>query len=277
MGGGLPSGPGAVMDGGMSERPYEQAGGGFVNPAKVRLAAGEAIGAFMVAVPSVAAVQILARSGIDALILDMEHGAIDLATLQAMIAATQGTRAAPLVRVPATEPWLVKPVLDAGAMGVNFPLIGSAKEARSAAAAVRYPPIGVRGYAPSFAATRWGVSEAEYWRIADREILNIITIETPAAIAALDDILGVPGIDVAAIASFDLSMSLGRPGAFDDPEMRRLVAEAETKIKRAGIVMAGVALSAEVAAAKRAAGYRMLLKGFDVAMLGKAAHDAAGF
>ncbi|MGH7119234.1 MAG: HpcH/HpaI aldolase family protein [Acetobacteraceae bacterium] len=261
----------------MSERTYQEPGGGFVNPAKARLAAGQVIGAFMVAMPSVAAVQILARSGIDALILDMEHGAIDPATLQAMIAATQGTAAAPLVRVPATEPWLVKSVLAAGAMGVNFPLIGSADEARRAAAALRYPPAGVRGYAPSFAPARWGVDVEEYWRIANREILNIITIETPEAIAGLDEILAVPGIDVAAIASFDLSMSLGRPGAFEHPEMRRLVAEAETKIRRAAIVMAGVALSPEEAAAKRARGYRMLLKGFDVAMLEKAAGDAVGF
>ncbi|MGH7050743.1 MAG: HpcH/HpaI aldolase family protein [Acetobacteraceae bacterium] len=261
----------------MSEVHYEGTGHGFVNPAKARLAAGAVIGAFMVAIPSPALVQTLARSGIDALIFDMEHGAIDLGTLQAMIAATQGTGAAPLVRVPATEPWLVKPVLDAGAMGINFPLIGSAAEARRATAALRYPPAGVRGYAPSFAAARWGVGVAEYWRIADQEILNIITIETPEAIAALDEILTVPGIDVAAIASFDLSMSLGRPGEFEHPAMRRLVAEAETKIRTAGIVMAGVALSAAAAVARRAAGYRMLLKGFDVLMLAAAAHDAAQF
>ncbi|MGH7161340.1 MAG: hypothetical protein ACREFS_14830, partial [Acetobacteraceae bacterium] len=84
-------------------------------------------------------------------------------------------------------------------------------------------------------------------------------------------------IDVAAIASFDLSMSLGRPGEFEHPAMRRLVAEAETKIRTAGIVMAGVALSAAAAVARRAAGYRMLLKGFDVLMLAAAAHDAAQF
>lgn len=251
--------------------------GDFLNPARARLAEGGEIGAFMVAIPSVALVQILARSGIEALILDMEHGAIDLATLQAMIAATQGTAAAPLVRVPACEPWLVKPVLDAGAMGINFPLVGSAEEARRAVASVRYPPAGVRGYAPSFAAARWGVSTAEYWRIADREILSIITIETPEAIASLDAILAEPGIDIVAIASFDLSMSLGRPGEFDHPEMRRLVGEAEAKIRQAGIVMAGVALSVEAAAAKRAAGYRMLLKGFDVAMIETAARAAAGF
>lgn len=261
----------------MSEPQYQGRGSGFVNPARARLAAGEVIGAFMVAIPSVAEVQVLARSGIDALILDLEHGTIDLSTLQAMIAATQGTACAPLVRVPAAEPWLVKPVLDAGAMGINFPLIASAAETRRAAAALRYPPRGVRGYAPSFAALRWGVEVAEYWRIADREILNVITIETPEAIAALDEILAVPGIDVVAIASFDLSMSLGRPGEFDHPSMRRLVAEAEAKIRQAGIVMAGVALSADAAVAKRALGYRMLLKGFDVAMLEKAAHDAARF
>ncbi|MDA8051260.1 MAG: aldolase/citrate lyase family protein [Rhodospirillales bacterium] len=261
----------------MSQQSSPQIAGGFLNPAKAHLAAGSAIGAFMVATPSAALVQVLARSGIDALILDMEHGAIDLATLHAMIAATQGTGTAPLVRVPANEPWLVKPVLDAGAMGINFPLVGSAEEARRTTAAVRYPPAGVRGYAPSFAAARWGVSREEYWRIADREILNIITIETPEAIAALDEILAVPGIDVAAIASFDLSLCLGHPGEFDHPEMRRLVGEAEAKIRRAGIVMAGVALSAEAARAKQAAGYRVLLKGFDVAMLEAAARAAAAF
>jgi 4-hydroxy-2-oxoheptanedioate aldolase len=258
-------------------QPSSEAAGGFANPAKAKLAAGACIGAFMVATPSVALVQVLARSGVDVLILDMEHGAIDLATLHAMIAATQGTAAAPIVRVPANEAWLVKPVLDAGAMGINFPMITNAEQARRAAASVRYPPAGMRGYAPAFAAVRWGVSTPEYWRIADREILNIITIESPEAIAELDAILAVPGIDVVAIASFDLSLSLGRPGQFDDPSVRGLVQQAEARITRAGVPMAGVALSATAAAAKRAAGYRMLLKGFDVQMIEAAARIAAEF
>ena len=238
------------------------------------LAAGECATCFMVTMPSVAMVQVLASSGVDALIIDMEHGPIDLATAHAMIAATKGVPAVPIVRVPWSEPWLAKPVLDAGAFGINFPMISSAVLARETVRAVRYPPTGGRGWAPSYAPLRWGLSTEEYLRSADREVLNIVTIEEPAAIEALDEILAVPGIDVVVIASFDLSMAMGRPGKFDDPELRRLVAAAEDRIRASGLPLGGVALTAEAARAKRAAGYRLLLVGFDVLMVEQAARAA---
>src|SRR5918998_3967904 len=195
------------------------------NPLKSKLAAGECVTCFMVTVPSVAMAQVLASSGVDCLIVDMEHGPIDVATAHAMVAATRGTGAAPVVRVPWAEPWFAKPVLDAGAMGINFPTVSTAALARETVRAVRYPPLGARGYAPSYAPVRWGLPPADYLRVANDEILNIVTIEEPEAIRRLDEILAVPGIDVVVIASFDLSMSMGVPGRFDDPELVRLVAE----------------------------------------------------
>ena len=104
-------------------------------------------------------------------------------------------------------------------------------------------------------------------------MLNVITIEDAEAVHNLDAILAVPGIDVVAIASFDLSMSLGVPGQLDHPKLTALVSEAEVKVKRAGIPLAGVALTAEAARAKRAAGYQMLLVGFDVQMVEGAARS----
>jgi 4-hydroxy-2-oxoheptanedioate aldolase len=248
-----------------------------MNPLKAKLAAGGCATSFMVTMPSVAMVQVLAASGIDGLIIDMEHGPIDLATAHAMIAATQGTAATPLVRVPSTETWLAKPVLDAGTFGINFPMVATAEMARATVRAVRYPPMGGRGYAPSYGPLRWGLPPADYLRVANDEVLNIITIEEPEAIASLDEILAVPGIDVVVIASFDLSMSMGVPGRFDDPDLLRLVATAEDKIRRAGLPLGGVALSAEAARAKRAAGYQLLLLGFDVLMVEAAARAAVGF
>jgi 4-hydroxy-2-oxoheptanedioate aldolase len=248
-----------------------------VNRLKQKLAAGECATAFMIAMPSVAQAQILASSGVDCLIFDMEHGAIDLPTLHAMVAATRGTAATPTARVPWTEPWLAKPVLDTGVLGVNFPMISSAALARASADAVRYPPAGRRGYAPSFAPVRWGMSGADYLRAANHEILNLITIEEPEAIRDLDQILAVPGIDAVAIASFDLSLSMGIPGQFEHPDLRRLVTEAEAKILRAGLPLGGVALTADAARAKLAAGYRLLLVGFDVLMVEQAARAAVGF
>jgi 4-hydroxy-2-oxoheptanedioate aldolase len=250
------------------------AGAGTVNHLRAKFAAGEVATPFMVTMPSVAMAQVLAASGADCLIIDMEHGPIDLATVHAMVAATQGTRATPIVRIPWTEHWLAKPVLDTGAMGINFPMISTAEMARATVAALRYPPEGLRGSAPSYAPVRWGLSPAEYIQRANQEILNIITIEDADAVRNLDAILAVPGIDAVAIASFDLSMSLGVPGRFDHPDVRALVAEAEAKVLRSGIPMGGVALTPEAARAKRAAGYRMLLAGFDVAMVDVAARTA---
>ena len=244
------------------------------NRLKAKLTAGETVTAFMVTMPSVAMAQVLSASGVDCLIIDMEHGPIDIATVHAMVAATRGTEATPIVRVPWTEHWLVKPVLDTGAMGINFPMISTAEMARASVAALRYPPDGVRGVAPSYAPLRWGLGMADYLRQANREMLNVITIEDTEAVHNLDAILAVPGIDVVAIASFDLSMSLGVPGQLDHPKLTALVAEAEVKVKRAGIPLAGVALTAEAALAKRASGYQMLLVGFDVQLVEGAARGA---
>lgn len=241
------------------------------NHAKAKLAAGENLTAFMVELPSVGLVQVLAASGVDVLIFDMEHGPIDMQSLHAMVAATRGTPVTPIVRIPWTEPWLVKTALETGAMGINFPMISTPELARRASESLRYPPNGSRGYAPSLAAARWGVSGPEYIRAADSELLNVITIEDAQSVEQLDEILAVPGIDVAAIASFDLSMSLGVPGQFDHPEVQALVRKAEEKVRRAGTPLGGVALDAQTAHKKRAAGYRMLLLAFDVMMIEQAA------
>lgn len=248
-----------------------------LNRLKRKLLAGECATAFIVTMPSVAQAQILAGSDVDCLIFDMEHGPIDLTTLHAMVAVTCRSPATPIVRVPWTEPGLAKPVLDTGALGINFPMVADAAMARATVHAVRYPPTGNRGYAPSYAPVCWGVSPPEYLRIADREIFNLITIEDPDAIGRLDEILAVPGIDAVAIASFDLSLSMGIPGAFEHPDLKRLVGEAEAKIRRAGLPLAGVALSADAARTKRAAGYQLLLVGFDVPMVQEGARRAVAF
>ena len=141
------------------------------NPLKAKLAAGDCATCFMATMPSVAMAQVLAASGADALIVDMEHGPIDLATAHAMIAATKGTPAVPLVRVPWSEPWLAKPVLDAGAYGVNFPMVSTAELARETVArsATRPPASRLR---PGLRADRWGLSTEDYLRVADREVLT---------------------------------------------------------------------------------------------------------
>lgn len=245
-----------------------------MNQLKRRLAEGEVTTAFFVTMPSVTMVQLLAASGVDCLILDMEHGQIDQPTLHAMIAATRGTAATPIVRLPWMEPWLAKPVLDAGAFGLCFPMIANAAQAAATVRAVRYPPLGERGLAPSYAPARWGMAMPDYLKVADGELINMITIEQPEAVERLDEILAVPGIDAAAIATWDLTMCLGVPGQRDHPEVRRLTEIAERKILDAGIAMCGIAPDTKAAEEMVERGYRMLLLGFDVQLVQGAASQA---
>ncbi|MGI9333090.1 MAG: HpcH/HpaI aldolase family protein [Gammaproteobacteria bacterium] len=238
-----------------------------LNPLKARLDAGKPGVGVLVSVPGVPVAQILATAGFDWLFIDMEHCPIDIASAHAMIVATMGTDAAPIVRVPKNLPWLVQPVLDAGAMGVVFPMIKNADEARAAVATVRYPPTGVRGFGPLYATRRFGTDFNGYPDLADREILCILLIEHQEAVENIAEIVAVPGIDVCFIAPFDLAMSFGYRDGPDHPEVHRAVAAAEHAILKSKITLGGLALDAGLANSMIRRGYRLILGGFDTQLL----------
>ena len=242
------------------------------NGVKAALAAGRAAVGYLVMLPALGAVHALAASGSDFVLIDLEHAPLGIETAAGLIAATSGTTAAPLVRVPGPYSDLVKPVLDSGAFGIVFPQISSVAEARACVEVSRYTPQGKRGYGPAYAALRWGTSAAEYVAAANDHLLVVVLIESPAGVAALDDILTVEGIDVVTIARGDLAASLGVAGRFDDPRLMDLVAEAEAKIRaRPGVALGGNAAGAEEARAMIAAGYRWLVLGTDIALVQRTA------
>ncbi len=241
-------------------------------PLRRSLAEGQATLGYLVTMPSVPMVQALARTGVDWLMLDMEHAPVGIESVAAMIAATGGTPAAPLVRVPGVRPELVKPALDCGALGVVFPQIATRAEAEATVQAVRYAPAGRRGYGPTYAALRWGLSNLEYLEAANDAVLNVVLIESLAGVDALGDILAVPGIDVVAVARGDLSQGLGLAGQFDHPRLREVVATAEDKIlARDGVALGGIAFSAEEARTMIARGYRFIVLGSDAGLIAGAA------
>lgn len=244
-----------------------------LNPLKGRLQAGKPVFGVLVTMPSVQTIQILARAGFDWLLIDMEHGPIDIASAHAMIAATAGTRAVPLVRVPWNLPWLVKPILDAGAFGIVFPMIRSRNEAETAVRAVRYPPAGERGWGPFYAPLRWDVTVPDYVKAANDEILTVLLIEHIDAVRRVDEIVSTPGIDVAVIAPFDLATSLGHQGA-DHPEVQAAIVDTEAAILRSPAVLGGLALSPEQANRMVERGYRFLALGYDAMLLQRGAASA---
>ena len=244
-----------------------------INPLKARLADGRPGVGLLVSMPSPHTVQVLADCGFDWLFLDMEHGPITIESIYAMINATNGSRTAPIVRVPWNVHWLAKPALDAGAMGIIFPMIRSAAEAVEAVKAVRYPPTGERGFGPFYAPLRFGLDMKTYADPADEEIMCILLIEHKDAIDDIDNIVNVPGIDACLIAPFDLAMSYGYRDGPDHPEVQEGIAKAEAALLKSPIHLGGLAVTNELANSMIERGYRLILTGFDTLLLQRAASD----
>lgn len=194
----------------------------------------------------------LARSGLDFVFIDMEHGALDIETLQVfLLGMTDKSRimqkgnlqpdVTPIVRIPVNggdlATFVVKQVLDVGAMGVMFPYINNAEEALRAVRSVRYPqrrgspdfePQGIRGSGAGNASWLWGVSDysarADVWPLDPRgEIMAVIQIETAEAMRNLDAILDVPGISAIFVGPSDLGLSLGVSGPEGQAELEAAV------------------------------------------------------
>lgn len=246
------------------------------NPYKAKLKAKQPAFGLMLTIPSPQLAQVVARAGFDWIMIDREHGPIDITVCQQMIAATQGTDAAPIVRIREIDSELAKPVLDAGAFGVIFPMVKTADEAKHCVAALRYPPQGVRGIGPIMASVRWGITAAEYLKTANEELMTIALIEHIDAVRNIDKILAVRGLDVAQIAPFDLSASLGRPGQLDHPEVKKAIATAEKAIAKSSVTLGGLAQTTENAKKMIARGYRAILMTHDVGMIQTASAGLLG-
>ena len=213
-------------------------------------------------IPSVQTVRIMAQS-LDWIIVDLEHGPIDLTAAHAMIVATAGTPCVPMVRIAANEPHLAKAPMDLGALGINFPMISSRAEAEKAVRSVRYPPRGDRLWGPFHAPFRWNVAMADYMAVADDDMICMVTIEHVEAVERIDEIMATDGIDVAVIGPGDLATSINKRGLIDDPEVKCLIARAEAGIFKSGVPIGGVARTPEQANQMIARGYLMLALGFD--------------
>jgi 4-hydroxy-2-oxoheptanedioate aldolase len=212
----------------------------------------------------------LAReTGIDAVVLDMQHGVIDFLT---------ATRAIPLVaaagkpcipRIPVGEFATASRLLDAGAAGIIAPMINTVEDARRFAAFVKFPPQGERSWGPHPALTLSGLQSAEYFRTANSFLRTFAMIETREALDRVDDILAVDGIDAIFIGPSDLSIGLSRGAALDPngAEVNSAIDHALARAKAAGKIAGIYAPSGERAADFARRGYPFISVGSDLAFL----------
>ena len=159
----------------------------------------------------------LAACGVDFVIYDMEHGRCDIGLVSEMIASCRGSDIVPMVRVPDLEAAPLSRVLDLGARGVMVPRIETRAQMERAVGELKYAPAGTRGVALGIAHDLYRAGGQAFFREANEDTAVIAILETVRAYENLDEIVSVPGLDVAWMGHYDLTVSMGIPAQFDHP------------------------------------------------------------
>lgn len=173
------------------------------------------------------------RMGYDFVWIEGEHTDLTGPMIFNGILATQAGGAAAFVRVPSHDPALVKPILDGGADGIIFPMVNTAEQAKQVAQACRYYPLGNRSFGPGRGMNYGMIPLNQYLEHAEKNVCCFIQIETKEAVENLDEILQVDGITACICGAMDLSLSVGKLGQMDDPEVQDLMMTMINKCKAA--------------------------------------------
>lgn len=176
----------------------------------------------------------LGHLGFDFLVVDMEHTPIETPDLAHILRAIQTTPAAAVPRLAWNDPVMIKRAMDSGAQTLMLPFVQTAEEAAAGVRAALYPPEGTRGVAGVHRGSRYG-SVPDYFRRANAEACVIVQIETPQALAALDEIAATPGLGGVFVGPADLSASMGRLGEMTHPDVQNALRDAAEKTRRAGV------------------------------------------
>ena len=183
--------------------------------------------------------EVMGLAGFDWLLLDGEHAPNDVLSFIPQLMALKDSPSAPVVRPQWNDTVIIKRLLDAGFYNFLIPFVESADDAKRAVAATRYPPQGVRGVSVSHRSNRYG-TVPEYFEVINDNISVIVQIESRKAVAVIDEICAVEGVDCVFIGPSDLAAGYGYLGNPLHPEvqqaMQKIIASAKEHGKPVGIL-----------------------------------------
>ena len=242
---------------------------------KQRIKSGEAVHGTWLSMDSLVSAEILGHAGFDWVLVDMEHGIYSEMEAFNMVRTLKSCPTTPLVRIESHSQQRTQRILDMGAAGVMFPQVHSAEEAQHALSAMYYPPLGKRGGALMAPAVGYGDRFDEYRDNLQHQVIGIVQVETPGAIAEIDEIAALPLLDVLFVGPLDLSMTMGTYGTKDHPDfiaaMKKTVKAAQKHGKAAGILL----LNADQYEKYYDWGFRMIACGVDALFLKNGAEQLA--
>ncbi|HEV2273224.1 MAG TPA: aldolase/citrate lyase family protein [Acidobacteriaceae bacterium] len=206
----------------------------------------------------------LAACGLDFVIFDMEHGRCDIPLMAEMIASCRGSNIVPFARVPDVAYAPLSRVLDLGARGVMVPRVETKAQAEEIVQQLKYAPMGRRGVALGIAHDLYRVGTAEFFAATNEQICVIVLLETVKAFENLEEIISVPGIDVAWVGHYDLTVSMGIPADFDHPRFLEAMDSLVSVCRRHGVTPGFLPPTPQAAAHWINKGFRMIGLGSDI-------------
>ncbi|KAL2811092.1 Phosphoenolpyruvate/pyruvate domain-containing protein [Aspergillus granulosus] len=216
--------------------------------------------------PGHALARTVAQLGEDWVLIDCEHGAIDDREMYIQIAGITSAGCSPIVRIPSSEPWMMKRALDAGAHGIMVPMCETKEQAEAIVSGCRYPPAGKRGAGAMFAHSAFNMSSREYLTTANERVVVIVQIESRTAVENCEEIAAVDGVDMLFVGPNDLASSMGYV-AFDHgriDEVQEAIGRVLKAAKGAGKYAGHFALGAEEAARRWQQGFDFVNCGADI-------------
>ena len=195
------------------------------NRTKRRLLLGETVfGCSLQCYRSSEIARAFAAAGFDWFFIDMEHAGFNSETAQDIIAAAVAAQITPLVRVAELQYSLVARLLDLGAQGIVLPRVEDPAQLAETLSWMLFPPSGKRGFGilpPLLDYEQESIASIIEHHNSNK--LAVVQFETELAMQRADELLSVPGIDVAMIGPTDLSVSLGIPGDFEHPIQLQMI------------------------------------------------------
>lgn len=240
---------------------------------KDKLNRGEAVIGPWISLSDPVVVEIIGRAGFDFLLIDAEHAPFNETGLRDVLIACDNTPAEVVVRVRANEEPRIKLALDLGADGVLVPMVNNPEDARRAVSAAKYPMLGKRGIGP-WRASNYYRDYEEYIAGANDATALIIQIEHKEAVAAIDEILAVDGVDAIFIGPADLTASLGHGTNTDNADTLAAIERVAEACRGKGMAMAIDCVSPEHLSRWGALGFRFFSFGIDVGYLDEGARTA---
>jgi 2-keto-3-deoxy-L-rhamnonate aldolase RhmA len=238
----------------------------YLNPLRRKLLAKETCYGLWVTVESPSVTEVAVAMGLDWICIDMEHGHLDFHDVMDHLRALRGSETAGIVRVPQIEFSPIKRALDMGADGIIAPYAQSFADVERMFHFGRYPPRGIRGMSGD-RAVKWGLGSEEYVPVANEETLIIPLIETRGAVADIDAILNIPGLETIFFGPADLSASNGYVGVWEGPGVAETILAVKEKANARGISAGLMTRSPEETVLRRDQGFRMIALGADMRLM----------